>query len=422
MSKTAKMNKKNLMQAIMNPAILIQLFLGFAGGLPLLLIGSTLQAWLKDDGVDLATIGFLSIVGLPYTLKFLWSPFLDRYAPPILDRRRGWMAISQVALAILFALLSITDPAQNKLGLFLIGGLIAFASATQDILIDAYRREILTDEELGLGSSLYVGGYRIALLVSGAAALIMASSMPWPKVYLIMSLIMVMCLIFTIFAPKVSNEVKPPAGLKEAFVGPFMDFFTREGALLILVFILLYKVGDSMAGNMSMPLYLDQGYTKIEVGTIAKGIGMFATIGGGILGGILMMRMTLNHALWIFGGLQMISTAGFAFLAVWPKDLILLSGVIGFENLCAGLGTVAYMTFMASLTNKKFTATQYALLSSLMGVPRVVFSSFTGLMVESMGYPQFFIFCTLIAIPGMLLLIKFAPWNGNNSRPVQTNS
>ena len=394
--------------------MLTQFFLGIYGGLPLLLIGSTLQAWMREEGVDLKTIGIFAFVGLPYTLKFLWAPLMDRYTPPFLDRRRGWMICTQVLLVASMLLLSLFDPKLNTALVATICFFLAFFSASQDIVIDAYRRETLTDEELGLGSSLYVNGYRIALLISGAFALFLADKYSWKVVYQVMALIMSSGVLFSIIAPRVITDAAPPKSMNEAIVLPFKEYFSRDDALLMLAFILFYKVGDSMAAHMAMPLYLDLGYTKTEIAAVAKGIGMIATISGGLIGGVLMIKTGINRALWVFGGLQMISTIGFSFLAMVPKSLYSLTGIIGFENLCSGMGTTAFVAFMASITNQRFTATQYALLTSLMGIPRVIASAPTGKMVEVMGYPSFFIFCTLIAIPGLFLLSKFAPLREKN--------
>jgi len=393
--------------------MLIQFFMGIYSGLPLLLVGSTLQAWMREQGINLKTIGIFALVGMPYTLKFLWSPFIDRFKLPILDRRRGWMALTQVVLAGLLFVMSLLNPIEQTMLLATVAFLISFSSATQDIVIDAYRREALTDEELGLGSSLYVNGYRVAIILSGALALAMAESMPWSRVYQVMALMMGSGVIFTFLASSTEDQAAEhaPKSMKEAVIGPFMEYLKRKDAITMLLFILFYKVGDSMAAHMSMPLYIDLGYSKSEIAKIAKGIGMVATITGGTLGGVMMIRLGVNKALWIFGSLQMVSTAGFSVLASMSKSLVGLSTVIGIENLCSGMGTTAFVAFMASITNKKFTATQYALLTSLMGVPRVIASAPTGWMVQNMGYPMFFIFCTLIAVPGLFLLGRFAPFN-----------
>ncbi len=275
-------------------------------------------------------------------------------------------------------------------------------------MVDAYRRESLSDEELGLGSSLYVNGYRVAMLVSGAGALVLADNMSWRLVYLIMGAIMGISALSTLFADEPEMTESAPRTLKESVIDPFVEFFKRDGALWALAFIFFYKVGDQMASNMTMPLYLDLGFSKTEVGVIVKAFGFWATIVGGLLGGTLMIKLGMVRSLVIFGILQMISTAGFSVLAMVGKNDSVLAAVISFENLSAGMGTAAYAAFMASLANKKFTATQYALLSSLMGMPRVLASAPTGFMAANMGYSSFFIFCTLIAIPGLFMIAKLS--------------
>lgn len=395
-----------ILKQILQWRMIIQFFFGFASGLPLLLTGSTLQAWMTESGVDLKTIGLFALVGLPYSLKFLWAPVMDHYAPPFLDRRRGWMVIFQALLGGFFILLGTFDPGQTPWMVALITLLITFSSASLDIVIDSYRREVLSDEELGFGSSMYVNGYRFGMLLAGAGALFLASSLPWNKVYMLMGIFMAATAFFTVIAPSLKGLEMRPANFKEAVVGPFMDFFTKEGALLILIFLLMYKIGDNLAAHMTMPFYLQKGYSKIEVATIVKGVGIICTLAGGLLGGILMLKLKVYRSLWLFGFLQMISTAGFAVLSHAEISLSLLTIVIGFENLTSGMGTAAFVAFIAVLTNKKFTATQYALLTALTALPRTFFSMFTGYMVEGMGYSSFFIFCTLVAIPGMLLLFK----------------
>jgi PAT family beta-lactamase induction signal transducer AmpG len=288
--------------------------------------------------------------------------------------------------------------------------LVTFFSASQDIVVDAYRREDLSDEELGLGSSLYVNGYRVGMLLAGGGGLIMADHMPFSMVYMIMAACMLPGILTTLLAREPEVTAGTPKTMREAVIDPLVDYFKRESALWILAFILLYKIGDTMASAMTTPFYLDIGFSKTEIGAIVKLFGFWATIAGTLIGGVLMFRLGISRSLWVFGFLQAISTAGFALLARIGYNIPLLSGVIAFENLSSGMGTAAYMAFMASITNKKFTATQYALLSSLMGIPRVLASAPTGFFAKNVGWVSFFIACTLIAIPGMLLLLKFAPW------------
>lgn len=402
---------KSLVKIILSGRMLVALLMGFSCGLPLLLTISLLQAWMKEEGVDLTVIGLMALVGLPYTLKFLWSPIVDRFTLPFLGRRRGWLLVAQLFLMLSIVGLGLTNPANNHLMVAFAALLVTFFSASQDIVVDAYRREDLPDEELGLGSSLYVNGYRVGMLLASGGGLIMADHMSYSMVYVIMAACMLPGVITTILAPEPDVAAGTPTNLKEAVIGPLVEYFSRNGAVWILVFILLYKIGDQMASAMTTPFYLDIGFSKTEIGAVVKLFGFWATIAGSLIGGILMLRLGINRSLWIFGFLQALSTAGFAILAKIGYSIAMLSGVIAFENLSAGMGTAAYVAFMASITNKKFTATQYALLTSLMGVPRVMASAPTGFLAKNIGWEGFFIFCTLIAIPGMLLLFKFAPWN-----------
>jgi MFS transporter, PAT family, beta-lactamase induction signal transducer AmpG len=390
---------------------MLSIFLtGYAGGLPLLLVGSTLQAWMTEAGIDLGTIGLFASVGTPYSLKVLWAPLMDRFHfwP---GRRRGWMLLMQILLVISIFSMSLFEPAANIYGIAVMALLVAIFSATQDISIDAYRREILSDEELGMGSSLYVVGYRVGLLIAGAGALWMADRylLPtgqanWLLVYQVMAGAMALGIVFTAFAYKESEAFESPQSLQEAVVGPFLEFFKRDGAILVLVFIVLYKLGDTMAANMTTPFMLLKGYTKTDIATVVKGFGLMALILGGILGGIGTLKMGITRSLWVFGILQGVSTAGFCWLSIVETNITNLTLVIAFENLSAGLGSSAYAAFMASMTNRKYTGTQYALLTALMALPRTFLSAPTGYMAEAMGWNGFFLFCTLIAIPGMAVI------------------
>jgi MFS transporter, PAT family, beta-lactamase induction signal transducer AmpG len=397
------MSKVSLKQ-IFGLRMLMMLLTGYCAGLPLLLIGSTLQAWMTSEGVDLTAIGFVSLLGLPYVLKFLWAPLLDRYALPFLGRRRGWMLVFQALLVGSILGLSASNPKDNLMLVGMWSFLIALFSASQDVVLDAYRREILPDEELGLGSSLYVNGYRLAMLVSGAFALYLADQVPWRQVYQMMALLMAPAMIVTLLAPRESKHIQIPSDLRVAVIGPLEDFFKRKGAWIILLFILLYKVGDSMASNMTTPFILDIGYTKTDIATVAKTFGMIATMLGGLIGGAMMLRFDIRWSLTSFGILQAVSTLGFSLLPSLPLGIPSLAVIIAFENLASGMGTAAYAAYMARLTNKQFTATQYALLTALMGIPRVILASPTGWMSKMMGWEWFFIACTLAALPGLLLL------------------
>lgn len=390
---------------VFSARMLMAVLMGFASGLPLLLTGSVLQAWLKDSGVDLRQIGLFALVGLPYTLKFLWAPLFDRYTVPLLGRRRGWLLLVQLLLAgALFALSLATPTPHDLLPISAAALLVAFFSASQDIVIDAYRRETLREAELGLGSALYVNGYRVGMLLAGGGGLILADWSSFPVMFRLMAAFMAAMMIVTWFAPEPPLPEGRPRTLMEAVFLPFRDYFTREGAWLALAFILFYKLGDTMASAMTVPFYLDRGYSKTEIGAVVKLFGFWATIAGGTLGGVWILRMGLNRSLWVFGIGQMVSTLGFAVLAVIPASAAALASVVALENFTAGLGTAAFVGFMAALTDRRFTATQYALLSSLMGVPRVLASAPTGWLAEVLGWAVFFSLCAAIAIPGLVLV------------------
>ena len=389
--------------------------MGFYSGLPLLLTGSVLQAWMREAGVDLTTIGLFALVGLPYTGKFLWAPIFDRFSLPGLGRRRGWLFLIQGVLALSIAGLGFAHPESNPWWVAVIALVVTFLSATQDILIDAYRRESLADIEQGLGGSLYVNGYRLGMLLTSGGGLILADYLGFARVYWLCGGLMATAALITWWAKEPCLPEGTPTTLSEAVVKPFVEFFGRDEALWILLFILLYKMGDTMASHMTMPFYLDMGFTKTEIGAVVKLFGFWATVIGGLIGGILILKLGIYASLWLFGLLQALSTAGFALLAQLGPSLGGLMAVISFENLSAGMGTAAFVAFMASQTDKRFTATQYALLSSLMGIPRVIVAAPTGWMAEQMGWVDFFIFCALIAVPGMLILLRFKRWLGTEA-------
>ena len=395
-------------RAIANRRMLIALIMGFSCGLPLLLTLSVLQAWMKEAGVDLTTIGLFSLVGLPYTLKFLWAPVFDRYRLPLFGRRRGWLLVTQLSLMAALIWLGASDPAMQPTMLALAALAVAFSSASQDIVVDAYRREDLPDHELGLGSSLYINGYRVGMLLASGGGLILADHIPFSLVYVVMAVCLLPSVLTTVLTPEPDVE-SFPATLKSAVVDPLKEYFSRPRAFWILAFVLMYKIGDSMAAAMTTPFYLDIGFSKTQIGAVVKLFGFWATVGGTIAGGITMIRLGIIRSLWIFGILQALSTAGFALLATIGPSLTALSAVIAFENLSGGMGTSAYAAYMASITDKRFTATQYALLTSLMGIPRVLASAPTGYLATQMGWWWFFILCTLIAIPGLLLLVRIQP-------------
>ena len=421
------MNSTSIKQALLNRRMLICIFTGFASGMPLYLLISLVPAWLRTEGVGLKEIGFFALIGLPYTWKFFWSPLLDRYrlAIPGLSKfgfaglRRGWMLVTQIGLLLSIGALGFFNPSTEIWSIAWLCLLIAFLSATQDIVLDAYRRQILPDQELGLGNSIHVNAYRIAGLVPGSLSLILADSLPWQTVFMVTAAFMLIGIVMTLSIAEPKADARHPTTLNQAIVDPFKEFFSRQGvqqACLILAFMLLYKLGDSMATALATPFYLDMGFTKTEIGLIAKHAALWPMIVGGILGGILMLKIGINRALWLFGLVQIISILGFALLARVGEGLWLLGLVISFEYLGVGLGTAAFVAFMARSTHPAFAATQLALFTALTAVPRTVASSFTGIIVEGVGWENFFYVCTLLAIPGMLLLFKVAPWNKEDSQ------
>lgn len=410
----------SVIRVILTRRMLVAFIMGFTSGLPLLLTITILQAWMKQEGIDLTLIGLTALFGIPYNIKFIWAPFLDRYTPPFLGRRRGWLLIAQIILTISIAGMGLSNPKENPMLLIITASMVTLFSAFQDTIIDAYRREDIPDKELGMGSSLYVNGYLIAskLLVAGGG-LILADRLSFRMVYLMMAGFMLPGIVTTLLTKEPIIPENKLRTLKEAIVEPLRDYFKRDNSISILAFILLYKIGDTMASAITTPFYMDIGFSLTEIGAIVKLFGFWATIGGTFLGGAIMLRLGINRSLWIFGFLQAISTAGFAVLAKIGNVLPALAGVIAFENITSGMGTSAYMAFMASLTNKRFTATQYALLTSLMAIPRTVLSAPTGFFAKHLGWVNFFIACVLIAIPGMLLLLRFAHWKGGRDEEGQ---
>ncbi len=410
-SETARKSPGEILSTLFSARMLVAFIMGFSSGLPLLLTGSVLQAWMREEGVDLGTIGLFALVGLPYTLKFLWAPLLDRFTLyRALGRRRGWLLSIQLVLMLAIAGLGFVNPAEAPLIVALAALLVTFFSASQDIVIDAYRRESLADAEQGLGASLYVNGYRVGMLLASGGGLILADYVAFRTVYLIMAAAMLAGSVTTLLAREPALPAGTPKTLAEAVVQPFVEYFSRNDAVTVLLFILLYKIGDTMASHMTIPFYLDIGFTKTEIGAVVKLFGFWATIAGGLLGGVLILRLGIYRALWVFGILQALSTAGFALLAQLGHSVAGLAAVIAFENFSGGMGTAAYVAFMASITNKKFTATQYALLTSLMGIPRVIIAAPTGYLADFLGWETFFMACALIAAPGLWLLTRFRPW------------
>lgn len=394
------------------------LLLGFASGIPLYLTSRTLQAWMKDAQVDLGMIGWFSLIGLPYTLKFLWSPLLDRYVPPILGRRRGWLWVTQVGLTLAIGAMAFQQPAQSLQLLALNALLIAVLSATQDIAGDAYRTDVLQPEEFGAGASIWVLGYRISLLVTSALALILADYLPWGVVYGLMAVLMAGGLMTTLWAPEPRPQNHPPETVAQAVYLPFQEFFSRLGthsALMILLFILLYRLADALVGNMATPFLLDIGFSKTEIGAIQSTFGFFATTIGVGVGGAITAQVGIHRSLWIFGVLQILSNLGYLSLSLVGDHIGLLLLAVNIENFCTGLVTAAFVAYLMSLCNHAFTATQYALLSSLMATASIVLAAPAGDLAKATGWPGFFLLSMAAGLPALLLLPLVAPWS--QSRP-----
>jgi PAT family beta-lactamase induction signal transducer AmpG len=392
----------------------ILLLLGFSSGLPFYLTSKTLQAWMTTANVDLKTIGFFSLVTLPYSLKFVWAPLMDRYVPPFLGRRRGWVFITQVLLLLAIAAMSLHDPHRGLQMLAINAIAIAFFSASQDISLDAYRTDVLQDREMGAGAAVFVMGYRIAMITTGALAFFLADRMPWQTVYLILSLLILVGIAGTFIAPEPVLSDAPPKTLVEAVVLPFADFFQRVGvtrALFVLLFIVLYKYSDSLAGSMTTPFLLKAGFSQSEVGAVFLGVGVIATIAGVIVGGAVIGKLGINRSLWIFVVLQGLSNLTYYGLSLAGKNHAFMVAAIVTENFGLGLVTAGMTAYLMSMCNKRFTATQFALLSSLMAASRDILVAPAGKIAESVGWPGFFLITVVLAVPPLLLLPFIAPWS-----------
>jgi len=402
---------------LLTKKMLICVFTGFTSGLPLFILISLLPAWLSTSGIDLKTIGLFALIQFPFTWKFIWAPLFDRFTFGM-GRRRGWLIIFQLLLLITICTFGFVD-AQSQLSVIvIISTIIAFFSASQDVVIDAYRRELLSDSELGIGNAIHVNAYKISSLIPGSLSLILADFFDWQFVFLVTGLFMLPGIIMTLLIKEPLLRYGAPKTLKEAVIEPFKEFKNRKGikgAFLILLFIFLYKIGDSMATALATPFYLDLGFSMTEIGVIAKNAGLWPGIIGGLAGGVWMIKLGINRALWVFGFMQMFATLSFAWLALSGDNNLILAITVGLEFFAAGLGTTAFIAYIAKTTHPKYTATQFALFTSLAAIPRTFTNASTGYLVEFFGWYHFFIFCFLIAIPGMLLLFKIAPWGQSKS-------
>lgn len=388
------------------PAILV---FGFASGLPLALIGSTLHAWLKGVGVDIRLIGLFALVGLPYNLKFIWSPFLDRFVLPFGGRRRGWIALSQVALGLTLVAMAYGNPARDLFHFSLLALAVAFFSATADIVIDAYRTELVEEPEAGLAASFHVNAYRVAMLVAGTFAMILSDRVSWKIVYLIMAALTLPGIVMSFLAPEPSRG-QAPRTLRQAAVEPFRDLLTRRGAWEVLVFVAIFKLGDMFATALTVPFLKDLGFTNTQIGLATKFVGLTCLIVGGVLGGLLMRRWALKRALVIFGLVQAAANLLPLALSLAGHNHLLMLSVLGGENFCWGLGTTAYTALLMRLCDLRNTATQYAVLSSLMALSRTVLVAPAGWIKAAAGWPGYFVFAACLAIPGLLLLQRFNRW------------
>ena len=388
-----------------SPRVAAVLVLGFSSGLPLALTGSTLQAWLTVSEIDIRTIAWFSWIGVPYLLKFLWSPVMDRFVPPFLGRRRGWMTLTQLALIGSIAAMTLAPPSESLLLLGILALWVAFASASQDIVIDAYRTDVLRTQERGMGAAVGVFGYRIAMLVSGGLALILADQVGWRWAYLFMAALMAVGLVTSALAPEPEAPADPPRSLIEAVVLPLVDLFSRRGALSLLALVMLYKFGDALAGTLTTAFLIrGVGFTPTDVGVVNKFLGLASLLLGALVGGVVLARMSLFRALLAFGILQAVSNLSFTWLAWAGKSYPLLVFTVAFENLASGMGTAAFVALAMALCNVSFSATQYALLSAVASLGRVLFGPVTGELVAWIGWADFFVVTFVAALPGLWLV------------------
>lgn len=391
--------------------------LGFSSGLPFYLTNRTMQAWLAQDGIDLSTIGFLSLVGLPYSLKFLWAPLLDRYSLPGFSRRKGWILATQCLLVASIAAMALRDPRTALTALALNAAAIAFFSATQDVTVDAYRVDSLQRHETTAGASIGVLGYRAALIVTGSLAFVLAGSIGWAAVYLRLAGAMAVVAALTLLVTE-PRATRPPETLKAAVTDPFVEFVRRIGqwrAFWVLSFVILYRLGDALLLNMTTPFLIRTGFSQGEIGVVQGGVGLFATLAGTVVAGAMAGSIGLVRTLWICGGLQALSNLAYLVLAMSGHNYSVMTGTIVVENFCGGLGTAALVGFLTTLCSSRFSATQYALLSSLVAAGRDLLASPAGALAEVTGWGPFFLLSCLAALPGLLMLPVFAPWNAEKT-------
>jgi PAT family beta-lactamase induction signal transducer AmpG len=393
------------LQVFRSRSIAVITFLGFSSGLPLALTSGTLQAWMTVAGVDIRTIGIFALVGIPYLIKFLWSPLMDRFVPPWLGRRRGWIVITQLTLIIGISAMAFSSPEKALMLLATVALIVAFTSASQDIVIDAYRTDILKEQERGVGAAVFVMGYRIAMLVSGGLAFVLSDHIGWKNTYLLMAALISVGILSTLVGPEPEERVVPPRSLREAVRGPLKDYLSRNSAVSLLILIILYKLGDAYAGTLTTAFLIrGVGFSVSDVGYINKGLGFISVIIGALFGGTLMVKLRLFRALMIFGILQAVSNLSFMVLAWMGKNYGMLVFAVAFENLSGGMGTAAFVSLLMAMCNHRYTATQYALLSSLAALGRIFIAPTSGYLVESIGWANFFFITFLVALPGLWML------------------
>ncbi len=407
----AENKRLTFLDIIKSKKLLILLLMGFSSGLPFPLTHGTMQAWMKESNISLTDIGFLStLIAYPYALKFIWAPFLDRYLPPVLGLRRGWLVITQVGLVILFIAIGFFDPNQYIKTFTIVALLISFFSASQDIVIDAYRVEYLDEKERGFAMPPAILGYRLALIVAASFALYLADDYSWQVVYILMAVFMSVGLLTTIFCEEPAIHREPRKNLKDAVLLPFKEFLSRPYCYEILAFVLLYKFGEILATSLTTPFMMEIGFSLKEIGVVTKGVGFVATILGATVGGAIMLRMSLYKSLWLFGFIQSISTLTYYILAEAGRNSWLMGTAIAVENFCLGMATSAFTAFLMNLCNTKYTATQYALLTSILALVNTNATAISGVLVARMGWSNFFIFCIVSTIPGLLLLLRYNKW------------
>lgn len=411
---------RGIQRAFATPSALTMLFLGLGSGLPFLLVGYTLSTWLRDTGVALSAIGLVSYASFFYVLKFLWAPLIDRYPLPFLGRRKGWLVASQILLIIALASMAILGPSSSLMTFAILAGLTAFAGATQDIVVDAYRIEIAPVESQAALAATYILGYRLGLILSGAIALYLAELFGWTNAYLVMAA----CILLPLVAVLLSKEPDPKNALQvreiriqDAFVKPFQEFFSRNGVLLalaLLAFVGLFKLPDQMIGVLAGPFYLDSGFTKANIATVSKLYGVWIGIAGAFLGGVCVAAFNIKHMLVIAAIAVSISNLAYLLMAIHPAEQWAFFATISADNLAQGFAGVVLVAFMSSLTDRNFTATQYALLASLANLPGKFIGGVSGYIVEATNYQTFFILSTLSVIPTLLLLAWL--WNKTHTK------